>query len=247
MAKRAVVAFTLSCLVAGGASVASAQGGGAGGMSGMNMPGHIMIPPGAIYTKADVEFMQGMIAHHAQAIVMSRMAEARGANPQVLKLSKKIDQSQIPEILIMQQWLRRHDQHAPDTSSWRTMRMAGMLTDEQLKELDAAKGVDFDRAFLEMMIQHHAGALKMVEDLFATPLAGQEVDVNVFANDVVTAQTGEIGIMQRLLSQLPPKQAVPKPSLPPHQAKQATPKSSLPPHQAKQAAPKSSLPPHQAK
>ena len=205
---RPVGAFALSALLLGafgGASPASAQSGSMGGMSGMNMPGHIMIPKGALYTVADVQFMQGMIAHHAQAIVMSRMAEANGANPQVLKLSTKIDQSQIPEIIIMQQWLIRHNQHAPDTSSWRGMRMDGMLTDAQLAELGAARGVEFDRAFLQMMIQHHAGALKMVDDLFASPLAGQEVDVNVFANDVVTAQTGEIGIMQRLLSQLPPK------------------------------------------
>ena len=83
--------------------------------------------------------------------------------------------------------------------------MPGMLTTAQLKELDAAKGVDFDRAYLRLMIQHHAGALKMVDDLFNSPLAGQEVDVNVFANDVVTAQTAEIGIMQKLLTQLPAK------------------------------------------
>jgi uncharacterized protein (DUF305 family) len=83
--------------------------------------------------------------------------------------------------------------------------MAGMLTAAQIKELDAAKGVDFDRAYLRLMIQHHAGALKMVDDLFNVSLAGQDVDVNVFANDVVTAQTTEIGIMQRLLTQLPAK------------------------------------------
>ena len=146
-----------------------------------------------------------MIAHHAQAIVMSRMAEEHGANPQVLKLSMKIDQSQVPEILIMQRWLRRYGQDAPDTSSWHTMRMDGMLTDAQLAQLAASKGVEFDRNYLKMMIQHHAGALKMVDDLFASPLAGQEVDVGVFANDVVTAQTGEIGIMQQLLAKLPPK------------------------------------------
>mgnify|MGYP001188951206 FL=1 len=205
MTQRPVVAFVVFTLLAGGSSLASAQGGSMSGMAGMGMPGHIMIPKGAIYTVADVQFMQGMIAHHAQAIVMSRMAEAHGANPQVLKLSKKIDQSQVPEILIMQKWLRRYDQHAPDTASWHTMRMDGMLTHEQLKQLEAAKGVEFDRAFLQLMIQHHAGALKMVDDLFAAPRAGQEVDVNVFANDVVTAQTGEIGIMQRLLTLLPPK------------------------------------------
>lgn len=168
------------------------------------MHGNIKIPPGAIYTVADVEFMQGMIAHHAQAIHMSRMAEAHKASPRLLKLATKIDQSQVAEIRIMQQWLRDNEQFAPDTSSWRTMAMAGMLTEAQLKALDAATAVDFDRAFLTLMIQHHEGALQMVKDLFATPGAGQEVDVNVFANDVVTVQTAEIGIMLQMLSQLPP-------------------------------------------
>ena len=172
-------------------------------MAGMGMPGHVMIPKGAIYTEADVLFMQGMIAHHAQAIYMSRLASARGANPRVLKFANKIDQSQVAEIRIMQGWLQRYNQFAPDTSSWRTMTMPGMLTAAQLKMLDAAKRVAFDRAFLNLMIQHHNGALKMVKDLFATPRAGQEVDVSVFANDVVTVQTAEIGVMQKMLGQLP--------------------------------------------
>ena len=198
-------ALVLSAALLAGPSLALAQGGDMAGMKGMDMGHAIVIPKGALYTKADVEFMQGMIAHHAQAIVMSRMAESHGANPQVLKLSNKIDQSQVPEIRIMQAWLRRNNQFAPDTSSWHNMMMAGMLTAAQLKELDAAKGVAFDRAYLRLMIQHHAGALKMVDDLFNVSMAGQEVDVNVFANDVVTAQTAEIGIMQRLFSQLPAK------------------------------------------
>jgi uncharacterized protein (DUF305 family) len=168
------------------------------------MHGNIRIPAGAIYTVADVEFMQGMIAHHAQAIHMSRMAEAHKASPRLLKLATKIDQSQVAEIRIMQQWLRNYEQFAPDTSSWRTMAMAGMLTEAQLKALDAATGTDFDRKFLELMIQHHEGALQMVKDLFATPGAGQDVDVNVFANDVVTVQTAEIGIMRQMLAQLQP-------------------------------------------
>jgi uncharacterized protein (DUF305 family) len=203
--KRVTRALVLSVVLLGGPSLALSQGGGTTGMSHMDMGHEIVIPKGALYTKADVEFMQGMIAHHAQAIVMSRMAESHGANPQVLKLSNKIDQSQVPEIRIMQAWLQRNKQFAPDTSSWHNMTMPGMLTPAQLKELDAAKGVEFDRAYLHLMIQHHVGALKMVEDLFAAPLAGQEVDVNVFANDVVTAQTIEIGIMQKLLTQLPAK------------------------------------------
>ena len=171
-------------------------------MRGMSGHDHIMIPAGALYTVADVEFMQGMIAHHAQAIYMSRMAESHHASPRLLKLANKIDQSQVAEIRIMQEWLRRNGQFAPDTSSWRTMTMTGMLTPEQLKTLDAATGGSFDRAFLTLMIQHHEGALRMVKDLLATPRAGQEVDVNVFANDVVSVQTAEIGAMRQMLSQL---------------------------------------------
>ena len=206
MAPRPIIAFTVGCVLAGASSRAFAQG----GMAGMDHSKHrmgpeILIPKGALYTKADVEFMQGMIAHHAQAIVMSRMAEANGANPHVLKLSRKIDQSQVPEIIIMQQWLRRYGQFAPDTASWHDMRMDGMLTDDELKEMSDAKGVAFDRLFLVGMIKHHAGALKMVDDLFKSPRAGQEVDANVFANDVVTAQTAEIGIMRGLLAKLPPQ------------------------------------------
>ena len=203
--KRVSRTLVLAIVLIGGPSLARSQAGGMAGMNHMNMGREIVIPKGALYTKADVEFMQGMIAHHAQAVVMSRMAKSHGANPQVLRLSSKIDQSQVPEIRIMQDWLERNKQFAPDTSSWRHMMMDGMLTPAQMKELEAAKGIDFDSAYLRYMIQHHVGALKMVEDLFASPLAGQEVDVSVFANDVVTVQTAEIGIMRKLLTQLPAK------------------------------------------
>jgi hypothetical protein len=122
-----------------GPSFLLAQGGGMAGMdhSKMGMAPEIVIPKGAIYTKADVEFMQGMIAHHAQAVVMSRMATSHGANSAVLRMSNKIDQSQVPEIHIMQDWLRRNKQFVPDTSSWRHMMMDGMLTPEQMKKLDS--------------------------------------------------------------------------------------------------------------
>ena len=172
-------------------------------MPGMSAHPHITIPQGAGYTVPDVQFMQGMIAHHAQAIFMSRMAASHHADPRVLKLATKIDQSQVAEIRIMQEWLTRNGQTAPDTSSWRTMHMAGMLTMAQLDSLDAASAQSFDRAYLTLMIQHHEGALQMVKDLLATPGAAQDVDVSVFANDVVTVQTAEIGAMRRMLSQLP--------------------------------------------
>jgi len=169
-------------------------------MSGMDMGlPPVTIPKGAIYTEADVRFMQGMIAHHAQAIYMSRLAAGRQANPRLLKFANKIDQSQVAEIRLMQEWLHANKQFAPDTSSWRTMHMSGMLTEAQMAELTSAKGPDFDRLFLNLMIQHHTGALQMVSDLFATPLAGQDVDVSVFANDVKVVQTAEIDTMRQML------------------------------------------------
>ena len=191
----------LAALLLGGPSARARPGwrhAGMSGMSDMDMGHKIVIPPGSEITVADVEFMQGMIAHHAQAVYMTALAASHGATPKVLGLAQVIAQSQVPEIVIMQNWLRRFHQFVPDTSSWHTVHMAGMLDDAQIKALNAAQGVEFDRKFLEYMIQHHSGALKMVQDLFDTPGAGQEVDINVFANDVVTAQTTEIGIMLKL-------------------------------------------------
>jgi uncharacterized protein (DUF305 family) len=170
-------------------------------MAGMDMGlPPVSLPKGALFTETDVRFMQGMIAHHAQAIYMSRLAAGREASPRLLKFAIKIDQSQQGEIKLMREWLRANGQFAPDTSAWRHMSMPGMLTETQLAELDAAKGPEFDRLFLTFMIQHHEGALKMVDDLFATRGAGQDVDVSVFANDVQTVQTAEIGTMRQMLS-----------------------------------------------
>ena len=166
----------------------------------MGMPAMAPIPSGALYTAADVHFMQGMIAHHGQAIHMSRLAASRGASPRLLKLATKIDQSQEGEIVLMQQWLRANGQPAPDAESWRTMSMPGMLTAEQLAQLTAAKGADFDKQFLTLMIKHHEGALQMVKDLLATPRAAQDVDVSVLATDVEVTQTAEIGIMHQMLA-----------------------------------------------
>lgn len=159
----------------------------------------VTLPAGSIVTEPDVRFMQGMIAHHAQAVVMSRMAAERGASARVVKLAQKIDLAQAGEIVLMQGWLRAYGQFVPDTSSWRTMSMPGMLTTEQLAQLGAARGAEFDRLFLTFMIQHHEGALGMVSDLLKSPRAGQEVDINVFANDVETTQTAEIGLMRQML------------------------------------------------
>ena len=167
---------------------------------GMTYP--VTIPAGAIFTKTDVRFMQGMIAHHAQAIFMSHLAETNGANPRLLKLANKIDQSQMTEIAQMQGWLRANGQVAPDTASYHSVMMDGMLNAEQITQLRAAKGAEFDRLFLKLMIMHHEGALKMVTDLMATQGAGQDVDVSVFANDVVVVQTAEIDAMNQMLHEM---------------------------------------------
>jgi uncharacterized protein (DUF305 family) len=164
----------------------------------------VTLPAGSLATEADVRFMQMMIAHHAQAVAMTQLAEGAGASPRVLKLAQKIDLSQAGEIALMQGWLADHKQFVPDTGSWRTMQMAGMLTPEQMTQLAAARGTAFDRMFLRLMIRHHEGAVQMVTDLLASPRAAQEVDVNVLANEIEAAQVAEIGLMWQMLAELDP-------------------------------------------
>jgi uncharacterized protein (DUF305 family) len=173
---------------------------GMAGHAGMDMP--VKIPEGARYTAADVHFMQGMIAHHAQAIAMSKIAYKNGASEKLMFFATKIDQSQRVEIVQMQGWLLDNGQTAPDTMSYKGMMMTGMLTPAQMTELENAKGKDFDRKYLEYMILHHEGAIQMVKDLFATPLSGQEVNINTFANDVEQVQTAEIAAMHQMLADL---------------------------------------------
>lgn len=205
LASRATTAAVLAALCLMGAASARAQNPtpGMGSMPGMDMGlPPVKIPADADYTVADVRFMQGMIAHHAQAIYMANMATSHGAEPRLLRFAQKIAQSQLAEIGLMQGWLRANGQFATDSSAWHHMMMPGMLTADQLKQLEAAHGKDFDRLFLTFMIQHHEGALSMVKDLFAAPNAAQDIDVSVFANDVHTVQTAEIGIMRQMLNNL---------------------------------------------
>src|SRR5437763_5677139 len=161
------------------------------------------------YTEADVHFMSSMIGHHAQAIVMSRWAPTHGASPAVQRLADRIINAQQDEILTMQTWLRDRRQVVPDATPTgmkmsmdgmdHEMLMPGMLTDEQMKQLDAARGPEFDRLFLTYMIQHHKGAVSMVKDLFDSYGAGQDEVVFKFASDVNVDQTTEIARMEKLL------------------------------------------------
>jgi len=160
------------------------------------------------YAAADVEFMQHMIHHHAQALVVTGLVAGRADRPELELLAGRIDASQRSEIESMRRWLGKRGEHAPDPSHAHhdaMPSMPGMLTDAQLAELRAASGADFDRLFLERMIQHHEGALSMVADLFATPGAAQESEIFRFATDVDADQRAEIARMRALLGALPPQ------------------------------------------
>jgi uncharacterized protein (DUF305 family) len=162
------------------------------------------------YTAADVHFMQGMIHHHAQAIQMASWAPKHGASPSVRTLADRIINAQRDEIATMQQWLRDRQQQVPEPTPTgmkmvmdgmeHTMLMPGMLTEEQMKQLDAARDKDFDEIFLTAMIQHHTGAVQMVKELFDTYGSAQDDLVFKFASDVNVDQTTEIARMQRMLA-----------------------------------------------
>ena len=157
-------------------------------------------------TPADVKFMQGMIAHHAQAIEMTQLLATRTENEDMRKLAKRIELSQSDEIGMMQQWLRSHGQEVPNEHAHHMMHddglMPGMLTQAEMTRLAAAKGPEFDRLFLEGMIKHHGGALTMVKELLATPAAAQESEVFAFVSDVDADQRMEIDRMADMLKEM---------------------------------------------
>jgi uncharacterized protein (DUF305 family) len=164
--------------------------------------------------------MQGMIAHHAQAVVMAQWAPTHGARPDVRILASRIDVSQRDEIAFMQRWLRDRRETVPDPLAQHHMAghdsamagmtmtampgsetlMPGMLTPAQMTQLSSATGAEFDRLFLTFMIQHHQGAITMVDRLFASRGAGRDEYVFRFATDVVSDQTTEIERMHSMLS-----------------------------------------------
>jgi uncharacterized protein (DUF305 family) len=169
-----------------------------------------------VVSEADVEFMQGMIHHHAQALVMSAMAPANGASPSIQTLTARIINAQRDEIWVMQRWLRERDRSAPDVADDGTipgmdhsmhMDMVGMLSPAQLDELRAARGPEFDRLFLTFMIQHHEGAVVMVEELFTVDGAAQDDAVFKIASDIQVDQRTEIARMQRMLDAMRPSPA----------------------------------------
>jgi uncharacterized protein (DUF305 family) len=169
-------------------------------------------PPGLgqfPYSDADVDFMAGMIPHHAQAVVMAGWAPSHGARSDVAILCERIVVAQRDEIAMMQQWLADRALDVPDATSTRhkmkmgdtvhEMLMPGMLSDEEMAALDRARGPEFDRLFLEGMIRHHQGAIDMVDKLFKSYGAAQDETVFKFASDVYADEGIEIAKMQEML------------------------------------------------
>ncbi len=164
------------------------------------------------YTAADVHFISGMIGHHAQAIVMAKWAPTHGASKSVLVLCERIINAQTDEIALMDRWLEVRHQPVPEAKAGpmkmmmngmeMNMLMPGMLSDSQMKVLDAARGTEFDKHFLQFMIQHHQGAITMVNELFASAGGGQDDVTYKFASDVYADQGTEIDRMQKMLFQL---------------------------------------------
>ena len=170
-------------------------------------------------SKTDVEFMQGMIMHHAQAVEMTALIASHTENKDLRSLGAKISGSQSDEIKFMQRWLAARGEAVSmpmgampgiagtdmshHTSHQSMALMPGMLTPEQMEALRKAKSAEFDHLFLTGMIQHHEGALTMVKDLFDTAGAGQDADVFNFATDADNTQRAEIRIMQTMLEKKP--------------------------------------------
>lgn len=161
------------------------------------------------YTAADVRFMSAMIAHHAQAIDIARWAPTHGASSSLQVLAERVINAQKDEIALMQRWLRERQLPVPEARATMTMggtehvhQMPGMLTTEQLEQLDAARGKEFDRLFLRFMIQHHQGAVTMVQELVSSQGAALDETVFKLASDINADQATEIDRMQQMLAEL---------------------------------------------
>lgn len=198
-----VIAASIAVLVTacGGATGGSARAGA--GVQPATSPAPL---GGFPHTAADVEFMSGMIAHHAQAVLIAGWAPTHQASDAVRRLCERIVVGQKDEIEIMQNWLRDRGETVPDAGAHQGhagMLMPGMLTPEQVALLDRARGTEFDRLFLTYMIQHHEGAVVMVDKLFGSTGAGQDEIVFKLSSDIYADQTTEIERMQKMLSALP--------------------------------------------
>jgi uncharacterized protein (DUF305 family) len=160
----------------------------------------------AQYTEADVAFVQGMIPHHAQALVMTDLVAERSGRNDLPLLAERMDVSQRDEIVLLEQWLEERGEDVPDASAGHDHGdgelMPGMLTDDDLARLEAASGRAFDELFLQYMIRHHEGALVMVAELLSGDEGGQESAVFQLAQHIDSDQSVEIARMKSLLAEI---------------------------------------------
>ncbi len=198
------VAGTISCRTTGaGTGPPLVQPGAPGQPSRVITAATAVDLSGVQHTVADVRFMQGMIGHHAQALDMTAWVPTRSSREDMRLLALRITLSQEDEIKMMEGWLEVRDEEVPgvhDHNEPGATLMPGMLTAEEMSRLEEATGAAFDRLFLEFMIQHHEGALIMVDGLYATAGAGQESIISAFASDVVADQRAEMDRMTGLLN-----------------------------------------------
>jgi uncharacterized protein (DUF305 family) len=167
------------------------------------------------HSAADVAFMSGMISHHAQAVAMAGWAPTHGASASIRSLAERIAVSQTDEIALLRNWLIDRGEPVPELDPTgmkmvmngvvHDVHMPGMLTAEQMSQLDQARGPDFDRLFLNLMIQHHAGAVSMVETLFDSVGGAQDETTFKFASDVFADQSSEIDRMRTMLDAMGPE------------------------------------------
>jgi uncharacterized protein (DUF305 family) len=176
---------------------------GAPGQPSREVPVGTVSPHAPAATAADIAFMQGMIRHHAQALEMVALLETRTSRADLKLLAKRIDISQADEIRMMKTWLADRGVPEPADHAHSATMMPGMLSADQMTALSNARGPAFDRLFLTGMIQHHQGALAMVEDLLNAPGAGQESILADFVSHVDADQRMEITRMAALLKDLP--------------------------------------------
>ncbi|MBB5777425.1 DUF305 domain-containing protein [Nonomuraea jabiensis] len=154
--------------------------------------------PSATANASDIKYVQDMVVHHRQALDMSLLAPSRADSAQLKSLASRIKDAQGPEIQFMTTWLREQQQTVPDHHAAHEG-MPGMATPAQMEALKAAKGKDFDRMFLELMINHHLGAIKMSEQVLTS---GSHIRVEELASDVSVTQAAEIRRMQQMQSAL---------------------------------------------
>jgi uncharacterized protein (DUF305 family) len=208
----------LSCILAGTAVAGLVLTGCGGGTAatGSTRPGPASAAAQGAHNDADVEFAQGMVLHHRQAVEMAELAAGRTQNPQILHLSARIDGAQEPEIQTMTGWLRRWGAEVPAAAardadmagidhsgmvhggSGGMQDMGGMMTPEQMQALEQAHGAAFDRVFLQMMVEHHEGAVQMAQTELAE---GADTAAKQLAQTITDVQRSEVAEMGTLLQQ----------------------------------------------